>query len=116
MTRPNIKLRDLSAKIEEAKQEETSSTIINEEPVRELAKSKKAEASVTVKEKMEAMSKYNLKPATIGIKADLELDDDFNLTVIAKKFGKDKQKLAAEYILKGIEKDIEKIGIFEHKK
>lgn len=81
-----------------------------------VEKPKKSELSNIAREKMEAMSKYNLKPATIGVKADLELEDDFNLTIVAKKFGKDKQKLIAEYILAGLEKDIKKIGIFEHKK
>lgn len=79
-------------------------------------KPKKTTIVNIARDKLEAMDKFRLKPATIAVKAELELDDDFNFTMIAKKLSKDKQVLAAEYILDGIERDIKKVGIFDMKK
>lgn len=88
----------------------------SKESDQEIVKPKKSEISNAVREKMEAMTAWNLKPVTIGVKAELEFDDDLRFTIIAKKLGKDKQELAAEYILQGLEKDMKKIGIFDMKK
>jgi len=82
----------------------------------EIIKPRRSEISNVAKEKLEAMSKYSLKPATVRINAELELEEDFHFTIIAKKFGRDKQELCRQYVLECIERDMKKIGIFEHKK
>ena len=111
MTRPTgIKLgRDLSEKLDEVTQQEPV-----REDNRELVKPKKNEVSNFAKERMEAMSKFNLVIATTPVTARIPDDKKFQLDMICSKFKKDIQELAAKYILEGIEKDIKKVGIFDH--
>lgn len=95
---------------------ENKLAVLEDKESHESTKPRKTTLVNIARDKLEAMDKFRLKPATIAVKAELELDDDFNFTMIAKKLSKDKQALAAEYILDGIERDIKKVGIFDMKK
>ncbi len=87
-----------------------------EEPKERKSKDGNLDVSKIISTKLDAMEKFNLQPKTIGIKALLEENDDINFTLLSKILRKDKQELASDYVLEGIQRDMKKYNLSINKK